>query len=116
MSGKISKSQIPILPRISLPPDASIALIEAKNLIRAGAKLKLFENKQGRTPLEGSPLPGLSDGCTYYEHRVGRAHPGDPLPGGVRRLVFEVNDKSRQILEVYFTDEHYGKGSLVRVV
>ena len=36
--------------------------------------------------------------------------------GGVRRLVFEVHRADRQIREIYYTDEHYGKGSFVRIV
>jgi hypothetical protein len=113
MSGRIAKSQIPIRPQVALPPDALIALIEVKNLVRSGRKLKEFENDRGNTPLEGPPLPDPAKGCVYYEYQVGQTRLGER---GSRRLVVEVNAKSRQILEVYFTEEHYGKFSFVRVV
>jgi hypothetical protein len=100
-----------------LPPDASIALIEAKNLLKGGRKLRLFGNDRGNSPLEGPPLPDPAQGCLYYEKQVGQARPGDPLgESGSKRLVLEVNIKSQQIMEVYYSEEHYGKSTFVRIV
>lgn len=113
MSGKVSKSQIPTLPKAELPEDVRIAVIRFKQRIQMGAGLTPFGNTN--RPGMGSPLPNLADGCSYYEYRVGQAHPGDERPGGVRRLVAEVNDKARQVREMYFTDQHYAKGSFRRL-
>jgi hypothetical protein len=117
MSGRIAKSQIPVRSQASLPTDATIALIEAKNLLKAGRPLRRFSNGRGNSPLEGPPLPDPAQGCAYFEMQVGLARPGDPKgESGSRRLVLEVNDSSKQILEVYFTEEHYGKFTFERVV
>jgi hypothetical protein len=117
MSGRIAKSQIPLRHQATLSPDALIALIQAKNLIKARGALRSFKNEQGNSPLEGPPLPDPAQGCAYFEQQVGQARPGDPLgQRGSRRLVLEVNVTSFQILEVYYTEEHYGKFSFVRIV
>ena len=117
MSGRIAKSQIPVRQQMSLPRDALTALIEAKNLLKRGGILPRFSNSRGNSPLEGPPLPDPSQGCTYLEQQVGQARPGDPQGiRGSKRLVLEVNETSKQILEVYFTEEHYGKFTFVRVV
>jgi hypothetical protein len=117
MSGLIAKSQIPVKSQASLPHDATIALIEVKNLLRAGCMLRLFANDRGNSPLEGPPLPKPSQGCVYYEKQVGQARPGDQAgEKGSRRLVLEVNTASKKIMEVYYTEEHYSKTTFVRIV
>jgi hypothetical protein len=117
MSGRIAKSQIPLKTQGTLPADASMALIEAKNVLKAGGRLRPFANDGGNSPTEGPPLPDPAQGCVYYEQQVGQARPGD-LRGasGSKRLVLEVNMSSRQVMEVYYTDDHYGKGTFVRLV
>src|SRR5262249_47447456 len=90
MSGRIAKSQIPILRQSALTPDARTALIEVKNHLKAGGTLKQFGNYGGNTPLEGPPLPDPSQGCIYYEKQVGHARAGDPQgEAGSKRLVIE---------------------------
>jgi guanyl-specific ribonuclease Sa len=117
MSGRIAKSQIPTRSQAWLPTEARFALIEAKNLIKAGLPLKQFRNQQGRTALEGPPLPAPTQGCEYYEIQVGQAREGDPEgEAGSKRLVLEVNKKARQLMETYYTDEHYEKFSFLRIV
>jgi hypothetical protein len=116
MSGRIAKSQIPLKRHESLPPDAKFALIEAKNTLRGGIALALFRNQQGRQPGEGPPLPRPAQGCQYVEKQVGQAHPGDLRSAGSHRLVLEVNVASGQILEVYYTEEHYAKDTFFRIV
>ncbi len=117
MSGLIAKSQIPLRPQGSLPPDARVALITAKNSVKSGAALRSFGNDRGRTIVEGSPLPKPAVGCAYFEFDVGQAHPGDQRgERGVKRLVLEVNGATRQILETYYTEEHYGKFTFYRIV
>jgi hypothetical protein len=116
MSGRIAKSQIPLRSQTSLPPDAKFALITAKNALKAGALLRSFGNTSGRTELEGPPLPDPSKGCAYYEVQVGQARPGDPKgEKGQKRLVLEVNTSSKQILETYYTEEHYAKFTFFRI-
>lgn len=124
MSGRISKSQIPFLAHASLPTYARIALIEAKNKLKHGTAEELakgtlfrtFQNKQGATNLEGPPLPAPDLGCQLFEFDVGQAHEGDPKGRrGVKRLVLEINISSKQIMEVYLTEEHYAKTSFVRI-
>jgi len=117
MSGRIAKSQIPVKYQATLAADVIMALIEAKNVIKAGGSLRSFANEQGNSPQEGPPLPAPSQGCAYYEKQVGHARPGDPQGAkGLKRLVLEVNTSSKQIMEVYYTDEHYGKFTFVRIV
>lgn len=115
MSGRIAVSQIPYRSCASLPEETKVALITAKNTLKAGGTLRRFGNTQGRTPLEGPPLPDPSQGCEYYEVQVGQARPEDPRPGGQKRLVLEVNTSSRQVLEVYYSEMHYAKFSFWRV-
>jgi hypothetical protein len=117
MSGRIAKSQIPLRRRTNLPPEAAFALITAKTLLKAGGALTAFRNRRGNSTLEGPPLPLPSQGCVYYEVQVGQAHPLDTQGlAGSKRLVLEVNVGSRQVREVYYTEEHYEKFSFVRVV
>jgi hypothetical protein len=117
MSGRVAKSQIPVRSQASLPPDALFALIEVKNLLKAGGKLRSFGNERGNSHLEGPPLPDPSQGCVYYERQVGQARPGDKQgESGSKRLVLEVNVSSKQIMEVYYTEEHYGKTTFVRII
>src|SRR5437899_3620076 len=117
MSGRIAKSQIPTRSRLSLPPDASFALMTAKNSLRERVELDTFRNARGRTDLEGPPLPDPSQGCVYYEVQVGKANENDPLgERGSKRLVLEVNTSSWQIMEIYYTDEHYAKFSFFRLL
>ena len=117
MSGRIAKSQIPVRRQVTLSPDALTALIEAKNHLRSGGRFPEFSNSRGNSPLEGPPLPDPSQGCVYYEKQVGEAHLDDKQGRrGSKRLVLEVNVSSLQILEVYFTEEHYGKFTFDRIV
>ncbi|HMP60546.1 MAG TPA: hypothetical protein PKD86_14460 [Gemmatales bacterium] len=117
MSGRIAKSQIPTRPQASLTQEAKNALIQAKNQIKAGHLPPVFGNAQGRTAAEGPPRPAADQGCNYHEVRVGQARPTDPQGlGGVKRLVLEIEAKSRIIREIYYTEEHYGKGSFVRLI
>lgn len=71
MSGRIAKSQIPTRSQSSLPADALVALIQAKNDLKAGKTLRPFKNERGRTNLEGPPLPDPALGCAYVEVQVG---------------------------------------------
>jgi hypothetical protein len=117
MSGRIAKSQIPVKSQATLPSDALIALIEAKNLLKAGGRLRPFANERGNSPLEGPPLPDPSRGCIYYEKQVGYARLGDKKgESGVKRLVLEVNTSNNQIIEFYYSEEHYGKFTFTRIV
>lgn len=117
MSGRIAKSQIPVRFQATLPVDATVALIEAKNLIRAGGTLRSFKNERGNSPVEGPPLPDPALGCEYFEKQVGLARPSDPKgQPGSRRLILEVNKSSKQVMEVYYTEEHYGKFTFQRIV
>ncbi len=117
MSGRISKSQIPVRHQSTLPHEALEALIKAKNDIRANVPLRSFGNTRGNTRMEGPPLPGVSQGCDYYEIQVGKAREEDQKgEGGSKRLVLELNSKSKQIMEVYYTDAHYTKFTFVRIV
>jgi len=115
MSGMVSKSQIPTYRRTSLPSDLQLALIQFKNQLREGTQLTVFWNgkpdTEGRRHPGPSPLPRLADGCVYYEYDVGRGH----FHRGNRRIVAEVVAKSGDVREVYFTDDHYTKGSFVRL-
>jgi hypothetical protein len=114
MSGFISKSRIPTRSHNWLPPAAKRALAEAKNDLRAGLNLEPFGNNFGG-PGDGPPLPKVSQGCDYFEIQVGNAHPGDQEPAGRFRLVLEVNRSTDRVLEVYYTEEHYTKGTFVRI-
>ncbi len=105
------KSLIPTIRMSSLAEDVRIAITLAKNRISVNLppRAQIFQNRP-------AVLPNLDDGCQYYEFQVGAAHPGDPQPAGKRRLVIEVNEKARQVREVYFTDQHYASGSFQRIV
>ncbi len=121
MSGYIAKSQIPIKPQVALPDVVRRALIDAKNRIRNQQGLVVFQNNFGAGRGDGSPLPKVSQGCIYYEFDAGTAHPASAAPGqppnrGSFRMIFEVNETSRQVLEIYYTDEHYQKGTCFRIV
>ena len=115
MSGKIAKSQVPIRSANTLPHDVRIAIAQLKERLRAGQLPRIFNNSN--LPIEGigSPLPRLDDGCVYREFQVGAAHPGDQRPTGKRRLVAEIVEKPCQIRELYFSDEHYLRGTFVRI-
>ncbi len=114
MSNRIHISRISTLPLLRLPSDAKTALIEAKNKLRSGHIFPEFDN-QDDSRGGGPPLPKLSVGCVYYEVRVGTAHPDDDRPAGRKRLVLEYHDASREIREIYYTEEHYQKFSFYRV-
>jgi guanyl-specific ribonuclease Sa len=116
------KNMIPTLSRRSLPSDLQTAIINVKNrltLARAaqmagqGTGLTPFHNQKGPRAGQGpSPLPNLSNGCAYYEFDVGQGRDNR----GSRRVVAEVVDSTLQVRELYFTDDHYTKGSFSRLV
>ena len=107
----------------TLPGEVRVAIIYAKQdakstdpNVRALARLRVYGNRFGG-PSDGPPLPQLSKGSVYREKDVGQAHPDDPTsPRGRRRLVFEVNHKSGKILEIFYTEHHYEKGSFFRII
>ena len=111
MSGMLAKSQVPVVSRSQLPADVQEAIVNLKNQLRAGQKVG-FKNRKDSCNATGQPLPKLANGCVYVEADVGRGR----TDRGCRRLVAEVNAKSMQILEIYFTDEHYLKGTFARIV
>jgi hypothetical protein len=92
-----------------LPPDVRLAIVEFKNDLKAGMRLKAGGKLEPYDNADGG-LPSAAVGQTYYEHQVGQAHEGDPRPRGKRRLVALV-DPARNILKMYFTDAHYTLGS-----
>lgn len=116
MSGKVAKSQIPLISVARLPEDARVAVIRLKADIRQGIFPQRFGNRNRPLEGKGSPLPRLSDGCQYFEYPVGQAHPDDERPTGSHRLVAEVDVKGRRIREIYYTTQHYAKRSFRRVV
>ena len=118
MSGKIQKSQIPVIPLRDLPPEVKTTLIAAKQAARSQAGgLVTFGNKYGRDQYDGSPLPKPQKGCSYREFQVGAAHPDDAKgKAGIRRLVLEVHNENGDVTEAYYSTDHYGKGSFVRIV
>jgi guanyl-specific ribonuclease Sa len=105
---------------MTLPPEVKTTIIEVKNALRDVPDLgrvpfRVYGNQFGG-PFDGPPLPGLSAGCGYYEADVGQAHPDDPVSErGRRRLVFEL-DAVASIREIYYTEQHYAKGTFVRIV
>lgn len=113
MSGYIHKGRIPVKSQNTLPPEVRFAIATAKNTLKANLPLAGFGNQRGNAPTEGSPLPKPDQACDYVEFDVGQDRQGQR---GLRRLVFEVHRANRQIREIYYTDEHYGKGTFVRVV
>jgi guanyl-specific ribonuclease Sa len=96
------KQERQMLSNDRLPGDVRVALTAFKNQLRSGKELTVFRNKEGR-------LPTATAGQTYYEYYVGQAHAGDARPAGKRRLVARV-DTGRNILKIYFSDEHYTRG------
>jgi hypothetical protein len=120
MSGRIAKSQVPILGRDSLPPDVREAVINVKNEHRRGElirKVNEFANRRDPLNASGPPLPTPQQGCAYFEWDVGHANDGDTISRrGRKRLVLEVNTSSLEIKEIYYTDEHYAKFSFFRIV
>jgi hypothetical protein len=115
MSNRIQVSRIPIKPLSALPPGAKAALIGAKNRLRDGLPMTEFGNEYGAYEGDGSPLPQLSAGCAYLEVQAGESR--DPLPTrGKKRFVIEFHTSSRQIREIYYTEDHYLKFSFFRIV
>jgi guanyl-specific ribonuclease Sa len=112
MSGFIHRDRIPTCSFLSLAPEVREAIINAKN--RGVENLRQYGNEFGG-PADGPPLPKVDAGCTYREADVGQAHEDDARGiRGQRRLVFEVESGGR-IRNIYYTMEHYEKGSFVRV-
>ncbi len=115
MSGMVSKSQISVMNRSTLPRDLQTAIINFKNHLKMGTNVTVFWNgkpdDRGRRHSGPSPLPRLDNGCCYYEFDVGRGR----TDRGSRRLVAELVTPTRAIREIYFTDEHYTKGSFARL-
>jgi hypothetical protein len=109
-----AKSQIPMMSKSSLPPAAKVALDEVKNLLKQGKPLRDFDNRKDSKKGQGPPLPDPSLGCRYFEKQVGTAHVGDKRPTGTHRLVLEIDLKGREIREVYYSEEHYFKGTFFR--
>lgn len=112
MSGNLATSQIPWRSRRWLPPVVQEALIEAKNAIRNNHPLVEFQNNFGAGEGDGAPLPRVDQGCMYAEFDVGETRLGGR---GAHRLVLELTEPGREIRKIYFTSEHYTKGSFVRV-
>lgn len=115
MSGLIQKSRIPRRSQSSLAPEVKEAIALAKNALRTNGPRTLFKNVKGGSRGDGPPLPGVPQGCKYFEFPVGTAHPDDPNPKGRRRLVLTVHSSGR-ILEIYYTENHFAKGTVVRAV
>jgi hypothetical protein len=114
MSSSIHKSRIPIKLKFALSDEARKVLIEAKNLLRSGATTELFFNNRGAYDGDGSPLPQLDHGCEYREFDIGES--SDPVPKrGKKRFVIEFHSSSRQVKNVYFTENHYLKFSFFRI-
>jgi hypothetical protein len=122
MSGMVSKSRIPVMRSSELPGDLQTAIISFKNALRNERtrppderNATVFRNgkpdERGRRHPGPSPLPRLDNGCCYCEFDVGRGHANR----GRRRLVAEVVTTTWAIREIYFTDQHYTKGSFARL-
>jgi guanyl-specific ribonuclease Sa len=109
MSGMIAKSQVPTVLRANLPQDVQIGIIVMKNSLENAA---IFRNRKDLARDTGRPLPKLDNGCCYVEGDVGQGR----LDRGERRLVMEIVESTLQIREIYFSDEHYLKGSFRRVI
>lgn len=114
MSGMLAKSQVPIKRRSELPADVQAAIATLKNRLRSGGNSapRVFGNRKDVARSTGQPLPKLARGCCYVEGDVGHGR----LDRGKRRLVAEVTETTGQVREIYFSDEHYLKGSFVRIV
>ena len=103
------KAQIPTIRTSLLASDLRTASTNMKTRIKSSLPGEHFKNKEHQ-------LPRADRGCQFREMRVGAAHAGDPHRAGKRRLIVEVNLKSRQIREVYFSDSHYMAGSFRRLI
>ena len=115
MSNRIHISRIPIKTSGALSAEAKKALIEAKNELKSGVNKEVFSNNRGAYEGDGSPLPQLSAGCEYREFDVGQSR--DPKPDrGQKRFVIEFHTSSKQVKEVYYTENHYLKFSFFRIV
>lgn len=95
-----------------LPADVRIARIQFKQQIRTWLPQPPteFENYQ-------NVLPQAGNGQTYYEYQVGEATaPTEEFPTlrGRRRLV-ALADAGRNVLKMYFSDDHYAAGSWVEL-
>lgn len=114
MSGMLARSQVPTKRQSDLPVDVRAAIVTLKNRIRTGgdSSPRTFNNRKDVTRSTGQPLPKPAQGCCYVEGDVGRGR----VDRGKRRLVAEVVESTKQIREIYFSDEHYLKGSFVRIV
>ncbi len=94
-----------------LPPDVRVAIVQFKNALRGGGNLQVFGNRDPNGG--GSILPATAAGQVYYEFQVGQARAPTvefPTLSGSRRLVGLV-DAGRNLLKLYFSDEHYAAGS-----
>lgn len=114
------KHNFDTMPRRELPADAARALITFRNDLSASmkpgaaplskSKYDVFGNNRTKENLPNNPLPKPEDGCEYREIQVGESREldedGKPKRGK-RRLVVELNKKSRQPKEYYFTEDHY---------
>lgn len=110
MSGMIAKSQVPFVSRSALPADVQMGIAQLKNAIRMGTA-RDFQNRKDESTSTGQPLPKLDRGCKYVKGDVGRGR----TDRGERRLVAEIVESTGQIREIYFSDEHYLKGSFRRI-
>ncbi|MEX2188697.1 MAG: hypothetical protein WD875_17950 [Pirellulales bacterium] len=89
-----------------LPPDVRVAIVQFKNALRGGAGLDVFHNNEG-------VLPPTAHGQMYYKCQVGQARAATaqfPTLDGSRRLAGLV-DAGRNLLKLYFSDDHYKGGS-----
>jgi guanyl-specific ribonuclease Sa len=83
------------------------AISRVKSRVRAGGAVAQFNNN-------GYILPAAGRGQYYIEYDVGQAHAGDPRPRGSRRLVALMGPNG-WFHKIYFTDDHYTRGSFVRI-
>jgi hypothetical protein len=117
MSGLRSLSQIPTISRLQLSPGERASLIAAQNRVRGVRTLDELEpflnNKEARSRRGPSPLPRPALGCAYYEFDAGQDRDGGR---GSHRFVFEINRSSREIKNIFYTDEHYAKRSFTLVL
>jgi guanyl-specific ribonuclease Sa len=95
-----------VLSNDQLPNDLRLAIIRFKHAIQSGQELRKFFNLENR-------LPRAAAGQAYYENHVGQATATTeefPTLDGSRRIV-ALLDPTKRILKMYFTDDHYRKGS-----
>ena len=91
--------------KYSLGADVVAAIAQAKNDFRLN-RLRLYEGRELIEP--------HSQGAMLLEVYVGTARPNDPQgASGKRRIVLKV--QSGQISEMYFSDNHYQRGSWKRI-